>query len=388
MAYGETLGCASTYTATVHWRGGQRVYTYIDKVESVRWTRERRKISEATVTVAASGVGPGCMARLLQTYEWVHEITLYRDGRAVWQGPVSLRDVTVSGNEPIRVDLTAKDVMGYAERRLLQETHKLEDVDLSEMGKAAIESAFSTRDPNIVDHVVARPSGTSGDRTIRAYSRFASDEISEIGGEGVDWTCVGRTVFFNAPATDKTTPQGAITGNHLMGDVHVISSGEDYASRVFAAPQAQEGVWQHLEGVGGHSPIYGLVDYVVQTSHPYNVDEDGQWQQSGEDGLSQAETEAALRRAAQSRHGQMSRPPLVLRPADNSQLDAATPISIDRLVPGARIDLAVGTQNSLAVQAAMRLMSVTVDWGPAGERVQVSLAQIGGPNDQDDLEAP
>src|SRR5690625_4166630 len=112
MAYGETLGCASEYTATVHWRGGQRVYTYIDKVENVRWTRERREVSAAVVTVAASGVGPACMARLLETYEWVHEITLYRDGKAVWQGPVKTRDVTISGNRPIRVELSAEDVLG------------------------------------------------------------------------------------------------------------------------------------------------------------------------------------------------------------------------------------------------------------------------------------
>lgn len=388
MAYGETLGCASEYTATVHWRGGQRVYTYIDKVESLRWSRERRGISEATVTVAASGVGPGCMARLLETYEWVHEITLYRDGRAVWQGPVWLRDVTVAGNQPIRVQLTAKDVLGYASRRLLQQTRKLENTDLSQMGVAALESAFATRDPNILPHVVARPCGRTGARTIRAYSRYAADELSEIGGEGVEWTCVGRTVFFDAPATATTTPQGAITGEHLMGDVHVVSSGEDYASRVFAAPQAQDGVWQHLEGVGGHSPVYGLVDYVVQTSHSYNLDENGAWQSSGEDGLTRAQTEAALRRAAQARHTQMSRPSLVVRPADNSQLDAATPISMDRLIPGVRIDLAVGTQPPLTVQAAMRLIRLTVDWGPAGERVQVSLAQIGGPNDQNDLEQP
>lgn len=388
MAYGETLGCASEYTATVHWRGGQRVYTYIDKVESLRWTRERRGISEAVVTVAASGVGPACMARLLETYEWVHEITLYRDGRAVWQGPVSLRDVTVAGNEPIRVELTAKDVLGYAARRLLQQTRKLENTDLSQMGKAALESAFATRDPNILPHIVARPSGRTGARTIRAYSRYAIEELTEIGGEGMEWTCVGRTVYFDAPATASTTPQGAITGEHLMGDVHIVSSGEDYASRVFAAPQAQEGVWQHLEGVGGHSPVYGLIDYVVQTSHSYNLDENGAWQPSGDDGLTRAQTEAALRRAAQARHTQMSRPPLVVRPADNSRLDAATPISLDRLVPGVRIDLAVGTQPPLTVQAAMRLMRLTVDWGPDGEKVQVSLVQIGGPSDQDDLEEP
>ena len=40
MAYGERLGCAHTYTATVHYRGGQQVYAYLDTVESLEWERE------------------------------------------------------------------------------------------------------------------------------------------------------------------------------------------------------------------------------------------------------------------------------------------------------------------------------------------------------------
>ncbi|WP_435111322.1 hypothetical protein [Nocardiopsis synnemataformans] len=388
MASGEILGCASEYTATIHWRGGQRVYAYLDKIESVRWSRERRKISAASVSVAASGVGAGCMARLLETYEWVHELTLYRDGTAVWQGPVNLRDVTISGNQPVRVELSAVDVVGYPARRLLQRTRKLTDTDLSEVGRAVLESSLATRDPNVLDHIVTRPAGRSTSRTIQAYSRYGADELSEVAGLGVDWTTIGRTVYFDAPATASTTPQGAITGEHLLGDIHVVSSADDYASRVFAAPQAQNGVWQHVEAVGGYSPVYGLVDHLVQTSYPYNLTSSGEWEPSGEDALSRAQTNAALRRAAQSRHTQMSRPPLVVRPADSSRLDAATPISIHRLVPGARIDLAVGTQPPLAIQAAMRLTRVTVEWDATGEKVQVSLVQIGGPTDQDDLEAP
>lgn len=381
MAYGETLGCAEQYTATIHWRGGQRVYTYVDKVESVRWARERRKVSTASVVVAASGVSSGCMEKLLTTHEGVHELTLYRDGSPVWQGPITERVMTVSGNEPIQIEFVAADVGEYVRRRLLGQTMRLSGADLSEIGQAVVASTLSTRDPNVLEHVRAWPVGTTASRTIRAYARYGGDELAEVAALGVDWTCVGRSLFFAPPSTADTVPQGAITGEHLVGEIQVVSSLTDYASRVLAAPQAQDGVWQHLEGVGGYSPIWGMWDHVVQTGLPYNLDSGGDWEPSGEDGLTQAETEAELRRTASARHTIMSRPPLVVRPGDNSHLAPSTPIRIERLVPGMRIDLAIGMASPLAVQAAMRLGRVSVEWAGEGERVQVSLVQIGSPAD-------
>lgn len=388
MALGERLGCASEYTVTIHYQGGQRVYTYVDRVETLKWSRERRKISEATVTIAASGISETCAARLLQLHEWIHEVTVYRDGRAVWQGPIIDKTITVSGSQPIRITLVARDVAKWLEHRILRRTRKLTGTDLSEVGRAAVESALAVRDPNIVPHIITRPSGRSVDHTIQAYARKGFDELGDIAAQGVDWTCVGRSIFFDAPAGTKTEPQGRITGDDLIGEVDIESSGEDYASLVYAAPQAQDEVWQHLEGIGGASPYYGLVEYVVQTSLPYNLDDDGNFEPQGEDGLNQAQTEAALKRAAQARHTQMSRPPLVLRTPEGSRLAPSAPISIDRLVPGVRLDLAIAGRSPLRVQQAMRLTRVEVTWGPEGEEVGVSLVQIGGPEDREELEEP
>lgn len=388
MAAGERLGCASEYTVTIHYQGGQRVYTYVDRVETLEWSRERRKISEATVTIAASGISETCAARLLSLHEWIHEVTVYRDGRAVWQGPIIDKTITVSGSQPIRITLVARDVAKWLEHRILRTTSKLTDTDLSEVGRAVVESALAVRDPNIADHVVARPSGRSVDHTISAYTRMGLDELGDVAAQGVDWTCVGRSIFFNAVAGQDTAPQGRITGDDLIGEVDIESSGEDYASLVYAAPQAQNEVWQHLEGVGGASPYYGLVEYVVQTSLPYNLDDNGDFDPQGEDGLNQAQTEAALKRAAQARHTQMSRPPLVLRTPDGARLAPSAPVSIDRLVPGARLDLAIAGRSPLRVQQAMRLTRVKVTWGANGEEVGVSLVQIGGPEDREELEEP
>lgn len=388
MAAGERLGCAAEYTVTIHWQGGQRVYTYVDRVQEVKWTRERRRISEATVTIAASGISDTCMSRLLQLHPWIHEVTIYRDGIAVWQGPLVNRTTTISGSQPIRITLTAFDVAKWLERRLLRTTRKLTGTDLSEVGRAAVESALAVRDPNIRPHIVTRPSGRTVDHTIQAYSRMGYDELADIAAQGVDWTCIGRSIFFTAPADLDTPPQATLTGDHLIGEIDLDTSGDDYASLVYAAPQAQDEVWQHLEGVGGASPYYGLVEYVVQTSLPYNLSSTGAWEPSGEDGLSQAQTEAALKRAAQARHTQMSRPPSVLRTPEGARLAPSAPISMARLVPGARLDLTVGGRTPLHIQQAMRLTRLEVTWGPDGEQVGGSLVQINSSADTDDVEVP
>lgn len=387
MASGEVLGCADAYTATVHWRGGERVYTYIDKVESIQWTRERRRTSEATVVVAASGVSSGCMERLLTTYEGVHELTVYRDDEVVWQGPITDRNMTISGNQPIRITFTAADVSEYLNRRLLGRTRNLADTDLSEIGQEVVRSTLTSRDPNVVGHMQALPAGRSASRSIKAYSRYGGEELSEVAALGVDWTCLGRTIYFAPPADHTTVPQAAITGEHLVGEIDVVSSLDDYASRVFAAPQPQDNVWNHLEAVGGYSPIWGQWDHVVQTSYTYNLSSTGAWEPNGSGGLTRAQTEAALRRAAQARHTIMSRPTLVVRPGEGSHLAPSTPVSLRRLVPGVRVDLAIGIAYPLAVQSAMRLVRVQGSWSPEGERIGVSLVQMGSPEDEQELEA-
>lgn len=377
MVAGVTLGCASEYSVTIHWRGGEQVYTYVDQVESVSWARERNATTSARVQVAASGVGPTCMARLLQTYEWVHEVSIYRDRTLVWQGPLHDKTITVSGDQPIRVELVAFDVTKWLERRLPRSTRKMVDADLSDIGAAVVQECLEVEDPNVLPHVITRPSGRSASYTIHGYSRNGAEYLSEVGGMGVDWSAVGRSIYFNQVSDADTLAMASLRSSDFIGEVDIVTSGGDYASMVYAAPQEQEGVWNHLEGVGQASPYYGLVEYVVQTANPWNLDDSGNFEPSGPDGLSEAQTVRALRRAAQTRHTLMSRPPLVLRTGDNARLSASAPVDIDQLVPGVRVNLSVGFEQPVVVERAMRLMRVDVQWTTQGEEVGVSLVQIG-----------
>lgn len=383
MATGEKLGCASTYTVALHWQGGDRVFTYLDKVVSVGWGRERSSVSTCTVELSKPEVGAACLEKLAQVWPWVHEVTVYRDGQAVWQGPV----VRYPKETRTSITITAKDVARWLGVRLLRQNRKLQGADLADIGRAAIGSALAVRDPNILAHVVARPTGEVADRTIRAYSRTGADELDEIAGQGLDWTAVGRTLYLAPPATDQTPPQAQLRSLDLLGDVEVEANGEEYASLVYAAPQAQEGVWQHVEGVGGASPYFGLVEYVVQTSIPWQRDDNGDFQPSGQDGMGEAETNKALRRAARQRHEQVSRPPIAVRCPDQAQLSPEAPVSLERLVPGARIDLVLGGEFIWRVSRPMRLGRVDVDWSVDREVVKVALTQIGLPG-ENQVEAP
>ena len=383
MAWGETLGCASTYTVTVHYRGGQRVYAYLETVQSVKWGRERRGVSSAEVVISQQSLTPDCAALVRNMWPLAHEITIYRDDRAVWQGPIVRRVSTRSGSNSI-VTFHAQDVGYWLGRRMPRQSRKLTGVDLSAAGRAVVESTFSVRDVNILPNVVAWETGRNVTHTINAYARWALDELSELGGQGLEWSFIGRTLFFSGVVDESSQTQSQITSTDLLGEVELELDGDQYASLVYAAPQAQDGAWQHLEAIGGASPYFGLVEYVVQTDLPWNVDEDGNFEPSGEDGLSQAQTVERLVRAAQSRHTQVSRPPITIRCSDGARLSPDAPVSLDRLVPGARFDVAIDEQDFLFhMVRPMRLTRVQVSWTGDGEEIGVSLVQIGTVSDNE-----
>src|SRR5699024_9050282 len=185
----------------------------------------------------------------------------------------------------------------------------------------------------------------------------------------------GRRLAIGPVADEDTPAQGRITSDDLLGEPEMEMDGEEYASLVYAAPQAQENIWNHLEAVGGTSPYFGLVEHVVQTSHPWRLADDGNFDPQGDDGLSEQETIDALQRAAEEECKQRSRPPIVLRVSDQSHTAADAPSS------GVRIDLALGEDFTLRVQRAMRLMRVSVSYDTSGEQVGVSLVQIGTESD-------
>lgn len=384
MAWGERLGCAASYTVTIHYQGGDRVYCYLETVESVTWSRERRGTSTAQVRLSAQALTPACARLLRDLWPLAHEVTVYRDDRAVWQGPLIRRTSSRTDQGGTTITLDAEDCSYWFKRRMPRVSRRLDSVEITSVGRAVVESTFGVRDPNLATNVVTWPTARNITHSIQAYGRWAIDELSEVAAQGMDWSYVGRTLFMTGP-TDETSPmQGQLSSDHLLGQVELELDGDQYASLVYGAPQPQENVWNALEGIGGASPYFGLVEYVAQTDHPWNLNEDGEFEPAGEDGLSQSQTRQALIRAAQARHTQMSRPPITVRCADGARLSPEAPISLDRLVPGGRVDVALDERDFLfSLVRPMRLMRVDVTWDGDGESIGVSLVQIGTASDNE-----
>jgi len=388
--WGQQLGCASSYTVTLHYRGGQRVYAYPEAVTSVEWSRARRGVSEATVELSKQSLSPECAALMVDVWPLTHEVTIYRDDRAVWQGLLMRRPMVRGQAGQTTITLQAKDPGVFLERRLPHRGVKLEDVPVSDAARQVVASCLEHEDPNVLAHVTAAEveDETRVSHTIHAYGRWGIDELDDLAEQGMDWTFVGRALYLSPPATLDTQPVGQLTSQDLMGDVELELDGEEYASLVYAAPQPTDGVWEHLEGVGGVSPYFGLIEHVVQTDLSWHVDEDGQWDppesQDGEEPLTRQETEQALVRAAQDRRDEASRPLILVRASDGARLSPDAPVDLDVLVPGVRIDLALDEQDFLfSVVRAMRLTRVDVTWDGSSEQVGVALAQIGTPEDDD-----
>lgn len=384
--WGERLGCASEYTVTLHFRGGQRVYTYPDAVTRIEWSRVRRGVSEATVVLSRQRLSPDCAAMLVDVWPYAMEVSIYRDNDVVWQGPVVRRVGVRGADQNATLTLHAKDPGGWLERRMPQRSVKLTGADLSEVGRAVMESCFAREDPNLLPHIVAWPVGRNVTHAIHAYGRWGIEEMRAVGGQGMDWSFVGRALFLARPADGDSPVYGRLTSEDFLGEPELDINGDEYASMVYAAPQPQDGVWAHLEGVGGVSPYFGLVEYVVQTDLAWNVNEDGEWEPpaEGEESLTREETVAALVRAAQSRHTQMSRPPITLRCSDGARLSPDAPVGLERLVPGMRLDLALDEQDFLfSVARPMRLTRVDVVWDGGDEEVGVALVQIGTDSDNE-----
>lgn len=388
--WGEQLGCASSYTVTLHYQGGQRVYSYPEAVESVEWSRIRRGVSKATVVLSKQSLSSECAALMVDVWPLTHEVTIYRDERAVWQGPIIRRPMVRGQAGQTSITLEAQDAGAWLERRLPHRGVKLSDVGLDEAAREVMRSCFEHQDPNLLRHVSSASfeDQEPASHTIHAYGQWGIDELDDLAEQGMDWTFVGRALHLSPPATVDTQAQAQLTSHDLMGDVELEIDGQEYASLVYAAPQATDGVWEHLEGVGGVSPHFGLVEQVVQTDLSWHVDDEGNWDPpqspDGEDPLSREETEKALVRAAQERREQVSRPLILVRASEGSRLSPDSPISMDRLVPGVRIDLALDEQDFLfSVVRPMRLTRVDVTWDGSNEQVGVALSQIGTPEDDD-----
>jgi hypothetical protein len=379
------LGCGNN-RVFIFDRGGRVMRGEITPLTTLRYGRLRDDISTATLFV--NGFGKDCGALLSELRCWMHEIVIFRDGKRVWEGPVTR--ITA---EPGQVEIEAKDVMAYIYRRIMRQGYndayrELPNGEkrggLSVVRRAALTTmnALAYDDPNVLRWVteIRHSDDAVQHRAVPDYSKMAWEEIDDLAANaGLDYTVVGRRIVY----WDTHRPLGRLPemrDEHFSSPVHVSEYGMQLANHFGVTNNS--GVYGIAErGIVEQVPLYyGWVEQLVSAYGETEGDEGMELTDEARVSLEETLTEQADR-------GISPRwpTPVVVRVPDNSTINPDVNLGFDQLVPGVWIPVrAHGTIRE--VSQWQKLDSVTVEvTGDGGERIMVTMSPA--PNGGSDPDA-
>ncbi|MBO0820405.1 MAG: hypothetical protein J2P26_06095 [Nocardiopsaceae bacterium] len=370
------LGQPETYTVVAHWRGGAQTYAALDGVSKVVWERRGGDVASAEITIAKRDAGAGCCGALASIEPWAHEITIYRDGSLVWQGP--LVDIV---EDRTTVTLTARDVTGWLDKRALRkditgstQPWGKDGADLILVMAWILLDALwregERQDLNIIPWVtilgwtgITYRIGDGTDSTGETW-RWAEvnmgDQFRSIAALGAEWTVVGRRILMGPEPSTDTRPLVRLTDADFLADLEVNVAGLDTAT------------WAYVEGgTRKNAQIAERISYgrhgVDATNRLEVLLKGSNWTDHG-----------VLKRLATT-YLTAARPSLVVvKVPDQATLAATAPVRIEELVPGTRFDLAItGEAYCRHPSTGFNLSQVQVTWEEhKGEQVAVSFLPL------------
>lgn len=370
------VGCASAYTARIHWRGGalELPVAAMDQVTEVTWGRTADDISEAVVTLAKCGP----CREIEDIHPWVHELTIHRDGEIVWQGPVRrIRDRIGQGT----ITVEALDIVGWLDR--LANTFRVGYTETTADGQGRRrgtivyvahnhlrlnleESSLSVPPdyPGIMDYVVAIEDRLptikvekDGSSDTAVWTEYLGSMFREWASRGLHFTTVGRSLVLRAWPDETTPAQARLSLADLVGEVEVVRDGDQAATYGFATTQQTQNISEGLTvGTGRVGTPYGRLDSIVR------VQED-------------KPTEADLRAAARSDIAGRYPAPMVIQIPQSAQIAPQAPVRMEQLVPGERVDV-FDDSSCFVLEQGFALSDMEVTWDGSRERVTVGLIPL------------
>lgn len=367
---GATLGCG-THKVFVFRRGGLERVGEIRGLTHVDWSRIRDDISTSKVIIEDWDLDCGNLLARLQT--WAYELVIFRDNgysvERVWEGPITLLTY-----EQDRVIIQAKDVMGYAYRRILKQ--RMSDAGTGNgrtvvaRAKQVLQNALAPDDPNVLAYlqVLTQADDALQYRSTPAYSRTAFEEVDDMAANsGLDYTTVGRAILlWGTRHRIGTLPEFR---DENLGAAPIVS---EYGMSMANLYSVSDGNGVHGEAdrldVSGNDEIYGLVEMLSSTWASDSTEDTGTYTQEGLETVRQSFEEFSERSIA-DRYP----PPVVVRVPDNTTINPDTVLSIQQLVPGVVIPLrSSGTLRS--VVGNQKLDSVRVVEEGGSEVISITLS--------------
>lgn len=357
------LGCVEQYTAVLHWRGGAHAITQLAPLVSVEWQRRRNEQARATVVLAKAGASQACCEALSQISPWAHELSIFRGPDMVWQGPVLTPSETID-----TFTIEAVDITGWFAKRAVVTSYtysaeagsQYPPTDAVVIARRLLGDAFAANDPGIRAYFTFTNGTNLSEQAAIARVDKVAEMFDDLVTQGLDYTTVGRRLVITPPGYLAATTRAvtALTDEQLGGGVTVSIEGASMATQVFNHSSSYQ-PGSPIGAAGGVDAFYGLVQEIVELN-----DYTG----------SQANMNAIAKQDLATAYPA----PVVVRVDDDAALHPDAPIGVDDLVCGIRIDVILTRSFCMQLRAPMTLESVTGTWDVDGERITVSLAQIGG----------
>lgn len=368
---GATLGCG-TYEAWVYRRGGRDRVGQITGITYLDWARVRDDISTSKIVTQNWDVDCGNLLSMLDP--WAYEIVLFRNNGysidRVWEGPITLLTY-----ERGKVTIQAKDMMGYAYRRILKQamndSKTTPSVTVTARATQVMLNVFAPDDPNILANLVTISADDDAvqKRNVPAYARTAYEEIDDMASNaGLDYTCIGRSVLlWGTKNRIGTLPE--FRDEDLGASPIVSVYGMSMANRYVISDG--NGAWGEANRLDsfGRDERNGLVEMLSSSWASDSDDEQGTYTQAGLESV-RASYAGFAERAIADRNPA----PVIVRVPDNTSLNPDATISVQQLVPGVVIPLrSVGTLRT--VGANQKLDSLRCVWqAPKGETLTITMS--------------
>jgi hypothetical protein len=318
-----------------------------DVLTEVEWTRTLDAVSRARAVIAPDG---DCCNRLGRISTWRNRLVVFRDGRYVWDGPITGINWTLDG-----VELRASDVLAWLDNRVVHQDRTFSNVDLMEIGEWLIDDGFAPDDPGHTVQAVGR-AGVSGSRSYAKDIGQTGDHLRQLAKAGLDYTAIGSKILL-LPETHLQSV-GRLSDADLPEGLEVAEDGASLVTRWIVAGSEASGA---LGTDGGSDAFYGLHERYVE-------------QNEITDNASAVQAAKARRR--------VSLPVPVFIDTREVTLSPEAAIDVPSLVPGWCLDVtSAGTCRKVAQRLKITGVKVAENGGdddtPGRERVQVQVAATG-----------
>lgn len=381
------LGCAEQYTVEVYLcqrvdanenplpRAQMFYLGNLEAITSIQWGRRLRDVSEAEIFMNFAQASNECCTMLREISEAVRvaQFRIFRDEQQVWEGEL-MQPIETVGSTVKRI--VARDIFQRVDDTIndIPETDpalgpgiKYEETPVTEIAYDILyRNLTDTRyvdpidDSLILDQVVVEAI-TDPDDVVNfkpgLVTAYVGEILRDLGQSyGLDFTVVNRSLRFQRRRTTRDQTYARLTTDHLLGDTEVRVNGLEAATRGWATTQldgeseptdpALNPEWPgKTESYGVTGSRYGRLDYLNRLQDRKASDSD---------------VRSSAKRAAWGRNP----PPTEILLPPQGRLSASTPLTMDELIPGMRIDFFAEDQLCRPIRQGMRLLAVDVEWNP------------------------